>query len=178
MLLQAGDSSRPFLTGRRLRFASGRFQRASGGKISSANLDCLTPHPTEGRTRGRTSERTGGRRRREGGTQSRGNRRQPKLAHARFWVRARNGNERRHFSPAPQVFDGKREFRLIAVCDMVKLSDRFNSTRNGVTLTSVVPMESGEKGGFGGGWRNRMIDSLDPPPYDPDKMGLSRFGSH
>ena len=39
---------------------------------------------------------------------------------------------------------------------MVKLSDRFDSTRNGVTLTSVVPtMESGEKGGyFGGGWRN------------------------
>ena len=86
---------------------------------------------------------------------------------------------------------------------MVKLSDRFNSTGNGVTLTSVVPMESGpdntlppayndisevtwsdngpspeacgEKGGFGGGWRNRMIDSLDG---NPDKMGLSRFGSN
>ena len=58
---------------------------------------------------------------------------------------------------------------------MVKLSDRFNSNGNGVTLTSVVPtMESGEKSGyFGGGWRNRMIDSLDG---NPDKMGLSRFG--
>ena len=57
---------------------------------------------------------------------------------------------------------------------MVKLSDRFNSNGNGVTLTSVVPtMESGEKSGyFGGGWRNRMIDSLDG---NPDKMGLSRY---
>ena len=58
---------------------------------------------------------------------------------------------------------------------MVKLSDRFDSTRNGVTLTSVVPMESGEKGSFVGGWRNRVIDTLDG---NPDKMELSRFGSY
>ena len=61
---------------------------------------------------------------------------------------------------------------------MGKLSDRFDSSAtantNGVTLTSVVPMESDKGDGIGvGGWRNTMIQSLDG---NQDKMGLSRFG--
>ena len=61
---------------------------------------------------------------------------------------------------------------------MRKLSDRFDSSTttnaSGVTLTSVVPMENDKgDGSGGGGWRNRVIDTLDG---NRDKMGLSRFG--
>ena len=61
---------------------------------------------------------------------------------------------------------------------MRKLSDRFDSsgtTANGVTLTSVVPMENDKGDGIGGGgWRNRVIDTFEGS--QDNKLGLSRFG--
>ena len=62
---------------------------------------------------------------------------------------------------------------------MRKLSDRFDSsssgTANGVTLTSVVPMENDKgDGSGGGGWRNRVIDTFEGS--QDNKLGLSRFG--
>ena len=63
---------------------------------------------------------------------------------------------------------------------MRKLSDRFDSKRDsGVTLTSVIPMETRDVSSegspyVGGGWRNRVIDTLGG--NEEKKLGIVRFG--
>ena len=64
---------------------------------------------------------------------------------------------------------------------MGKLSDRFDSRcDSGVTLTSVVPMETRDVSSegapyFGGEWRNRVIDTLGG--NEEKKLGIARFGN-